>query len=68
MPEIPALGRQRRADLCESEASLVYKREYQDSQSYIKKPCLGKKNTFHSPDGETEAKEKAAACSGSPTE
>ena len=31
MPLITALGRQRQTDLCEFEASLVYKSEFQDS-------------------------------------
>ena len=30
MPIIPALGRQRQEDLCELEASLVYKSQFQD--------------------------------------
>jgi hypothetical protein len=34
-------GRGRR--ISEFKASLVYKSEFQDSQSYIEKPCLGKK-------------------------
>ena len=33
MPLIPALRRQRQADLCEFKVSLVY-REFQDSQGY----------------------------------
>lgn len=40
-PFIPALRRQRQADLCESEVSLVYKNKVQDSQSCsIQKPCF----------------------------
>jgi hypothetical protein len=38
MPLIPALRRERQADLCEFETSL--QSELQDSQSYIKKSCL----------------------------
>ena len=41
MPLIPELRRQRQVDLCESEASLVYK--FQDCQGYTEKPCLGRK-------------------------
>ena len=42
MPLIPALGRQRRVNLCEFETSLVYS-EFQDRiQSYTEKPCLKK--------------------------
>jgi hypothetical protein len=37
IPLILALGGQRQADLCEFEASLVYK-EFQDSWSYTEKP------------------------------
>jgi hypothetical protein len=46
MALIPALGRQRQADLCEFQASLVYS-EFQDSQSYIEEPCLEKNKTEH---------------------
>jgi hypothetical protein len=42
-PLIPALGRQRKTDLCEFEASLAYN-EFQDSQRYTEKPCLEKQN------------------------
>ena len=38
MPLIPALGWQRQADLCESEASLVY-----IARAVTEKSCLGKK-------------------------
>ena len=37
---ILALRRQRQEDLCESEASLLYIESLQDSQGYIKRPCL----------------------------
>ena len=37
-PLISALQRQRKVDLCEFQGSLVYKREFQDSQSYTEKP------------------------------
>jgi hypothetical protein len=41
MPLIPALKKQRQADLCEFDTSLIYReREFQDSQGYTKKPCL----------------------------
>ena len=40
-PLIPALGRQRQADLCEFKDSLVYS-EFQGSQDYTEKPCLKK--------------------------
>ena len=43
MPLVTVLRRQRYADLCGFEASLVYKNEFQDSQSYTEKPCLEKK-------------------------
>ncbi|KAM7327523.1 hypothetical protein ACRRTK_013890 [Alexandromys fortis] len=41
---IPALGRQRQADLCEFEASLMYRvSSIQDRpQSYTENPCLEK--------------------------
>jgi hypothetical protein len=42
MPLIAALGRQRQADLCEFEASLVYKVKFLDSQDYTEKLCLEK--------------------------
>jgi hypothetical protein len=32
---------QRQEDLCESEASLLYRVRFQDNQSYAEKPCLG---------------------------
>jgi hypothetical protein len=42
-PLIPALGRQRQADLCvRGQPGLQSK--FQDSQGYTEKPCLGKKN------------------------
>ena len=35
-PSIPALERQRQVDLCEFEASLIYRvTEFQDSQGYV---------------------------------
>jgi hypothetical protein len=40
-PLIPALRRQKQADLWEFEASLGYKERVQDSQGYIEKPCPG---------------------------
>jgi hypothetical protein len=40
MPLIPALRRQRQADLCEFMAHLVYRAEFQDSQSYTEELCL----------------------------
>jgi len=42
-PLIPALRRQSQPDLL-FETSLVYKSEFQDSQGYRKRPCLGKQN------------------------
>ena len=40
MTLVPALGRQRQVDLCEFEASLLYRAsEFQDSQGYTEKPC-----------------------------
>ena len=43
MPLIPALGRQKQVDLCEFEASLVYKSKFQDRhQSY--RETLSQKN------------------------
>jgi hypothetical protein len=45
MPLIPALWRQRQADLCEFEASLVYKvSPVQPGLCYTEKPCLEKQN------------------------
>ena len=45
MPLIPALGRQSQADLCEFEASLVYKVSSRTgSKSYTEKPCLVNNN------------------------
>lgn len=38
-----ALRRQRQVDIRGFEASLVFKLEFQDSQSYTQKPCLEKK-------------------------
>jgi hypothetical protein len=43
MPLIPALGRQRQADLHEFEATLVYT-EFQENQDYTEKPYLKKTN------------------------
>jgi len=43
-PLIPALGRQRQADLCKLHASLVCRvSEFQDSQGYTEKHCQKKK-------------------------
>ena len=39
MPLIPALGKQRQADLCEVEASLVYIASYRSPRA-TEKPCL----------------------------
>jgi hypothetical protein len=41
MPLIPALERQRQTDLC-VEGQPVLQSEFQDSQGYTEKPCLGK--------------------------
>lgn len=43
MPSIPALGRQMQANLCEFEASLVYKASSRTA-SYTERHCLGKQN------------------------
>jgi hypothetical protein len=40
MPLVPALGRQRQVDLCESVGQAGVQREFQDSQGYTEKPCL----------------------------
>ena len=42
MPLIPALGRQRQVDLCESEASLVYRASSRTGSKTTEKPCLEK--------------------------
>ena len=42
MPLIPALRRQRQADLCEFEASLVYRDSFRSGFKAIEKPCLKK--------------------------
>ena len=42
MPLVPTLGKQKQVDLCELEASLVYKSKFQDRQSYTENPCLKK--------------------------
>jgi hypothetical protein len=43
MPLIPALGRQRQEDFwVQGQPGL--QSEFQDSQGYTEKPCLGKKN------------------------
>jgi hypothetical protein len=42
MTLIPALGRQRQADLCEFEASLVYRESSRTPRAKTEKPCLGK--------------------------
>ena len=45
MPLIPVLWRQRQADLCEFEASLVYKESSRTgSKSYTEKPCQKENN------------------------
>jgi iron-sulfur cluster repair protein YtfE (RIC family) len=44
MPLIPALGRQRQADFCVG-GQPGLQSEFQDSQSYTKKPCLEKNKT-----------------------
>jgi hypothetical protein len=38
MPLIPAFGRQRQADLCDFQNSLVYR----ESQGYMEEFCFGK--------------------------
>ena len=49
MPSIPALGRQRQADLCELEANLVLRASSMTGSKATKKPCLKnqKKNYIH---------------------
>ena len=42
MPLIPVLRRQRQANLCEFEASLVYKSKFQDRLQSFEKPCFKK--------------------------
>ena len=42
MPVIPALGRQRQADLCEFKASLIYSVSSRTARA-TKRPCLKKK-------------------------
>ena len=42
MPLIPALGRQRQADLCEFEASLVYKSQFQDRHQKLQRNSVSK--------------------------
>ena len=47
---IPALGRQRQADLCEFETSLIYRASSRTHSKATEKPCLrrGKKrNSLH---------------------
>ena len=45
MPFVPSLGRQRQADLCEFEASLVYKASSRTGPKAIEKPRLEKNKT-----------------------
>ena len=40
MPFIPALRRQRQADLCEFEATLVYRASSRTGSNATEKPCL----------------------------
>ena len=42
MPLIPALGRQKQADLCEFEARLVYKGSSRTGSKAAEKPCVEK--------------------------
>lgn len=44
MPLIPVFRKKRLVDICEFEASLVYKSEFQDNQEYTEKLCLEKQN------------------------
>ena len=44
-PLIPALRRKRQADLCEFEASLVYRVSSRTGSKATEKPCLKKQNT-----------------------
>lgn len=48
MPLMPVIGKQRQVSLCKFEASLVYINEFQDSQSYVVRPCLKKKKMLSS--------------------
>jgi hypothetical protein len=41
-PLIPALGRQRQVDLCEFEASLVYRMSSRTARAIQRNPCLEK--------------------------
>ena len=40
MPLIPALGRQRQADVCEFKASLVYRVSFRTGSKATEKTCL----------------------------
>ena len=42
MPLIPALRRQRQADLCEFKASLVYRDSSRTVRAVTERPCLQK--------------------------
>jgi hypothetical protein len=53
-PLIPALGRQRRVNLCKFTASLDY-RELQTNHRYILKPCLKKQNKSGKPKTENHS-------------
>ena len=50
MPVIPALGRQRQADLCEFKASLIYSVSSRTARA-TKRPCLKKKKRGGGPRG-----------------
>jgi hypothetical protein len=47
-PLIPALGRQRQADICKFKAAWSLHSQSQTSQDYIEKPCLGEEKKFYS--------------------
>ena len=58
MPLAPALGRHRQGDLCEFDASLIYRASYRTGSKATEKPCLRKQNKTTT----TTTKKKNSVC------
>ena len=68
---IPALGRQRKEDLCESEASLIYRASFRAARATQRNPCLKTKQQTnkqkHDPELQSQTEVLRSSNSGQST-
>ena len=68
---IPALGRQRKEDLCESEASLIYRASFRTARATQRNPCLKTKQQTnkqkHDPELQSQTEVLRSSNSGQST-